>query len=231
MRDWRAFVKEHLASLPKARALDEDVVRELAGHLEERFEAFLAQGLMEAEANRRTCAEVGEWIELRDGILSAKKEGSVQNRVMQLWIPGLVTFVGSAGLLAIFEYEGVRPLVFHSTGQSPMSHPYDSSAIVLNVPWLVSLLVIGALGAFLSRRARATGLAMHISSVFPALIMAVVMVLVFAGGLFLDWSVSQQVKTLGLLAAGFNMVIMPGVALLAGDLLLQWALTRRATSL
>ena len=112
-----------------------------------------------------------------------------------------------------------------------MSHPYDSSAIVLNIPWLVSLLVIGALGAFLSRRARATGLATHISSAFPALIMAVVMALVFAGGLFLNWSVSQQVKELGLLAAGFNMVVMPGVALLAGDLLLQCALRRHTTSL
>lgn len=230
MPDWRAYVQEHLGLVSDLRASQKEIVSELAGHLEERYEALLASGIPQAEAERLTRETIGSWQDLRDEILFAK-EGFVQNRVTQLWIPGLVTFVGSAGLLAVLEYEGVRPLVFHPSGRSPMSHPYDSSAIVLNVPWLVSLLVIGALGAFLSRRARATALATHISSAFPALIMAVVIALVFAGGLFLDWSVSQQIKELGLLTAGFNMIVMPGVALLAGDLLLQWALRRHTTSL
>jgi hypothetical protein len=230
MPDWRAYVQEHLGLVSDLQASQKEIVSELAGHLEERYEALLASGIPQVEAERLTWETIGSWEDLRNEILFAK-EGFVQNRVTQLWIPGLVTFVGSAGLLVFLEYEGVRPLVFHSSGRSPMSHPYDSSAIVLNVPWLVSLLVIGALGAFLSRRARATGLATHISSAFPALIMAVVIALVFAGGLFLGWSVSQQVKELGLLAAGFNMVVMPGVALLAGDLLLQWALRRHTTSL
>jgi hypothetical protein len=229
MPDWRTYVQEHLGLVSDLRASQKEIVSELAGHLEERYEALLASGIPQAEAERLTWETVGRWEDLRNEIVFAK-EGFVQNRVKQLWIPGLVTFVGSAGLLAVLEYEGVRPLVFYPSGRSPMSHPYDSSAIVLNVPWLVSLLVIGALGAFLSRRARATGLATHISSAFPALIMAVVIALVFAGGLFLSWSVSQQVKELGLLAAGFNMVVMPGVALLAGDLLLQCALRRHTTS-
>jgi hypothetical protein len=229
MRDWLAYVTEHLCSPLHARAVDEEVLHELAGHLEERYQALLSQGLAEEEAFRKTCSEVGGWIELHEGILSAK-EGTMQNRVRQLWIPGLVTFVGAAAFLAILEYAGVRPVVFRSSGESPMSHPYDSSGIILNVPWLISLLAVGALGAFLSRRARATRLVPHISSAFPALIMGIVIVLVFAGGRFLDWSVPQQIKTLGLPAAGLNMVVMPGVALLLGDVLLQWLLKRRGVS-
>jgi hypothetical protein len=217
MPDWPTYVTEHLASLPNARSLDEEVVRELAGHLEERYEAFLAQGLVEEEAYQRTCTEVGEWIELRDGILSAK-EGTMQNRVMQLWVPGLVTILGSAGLLAILEFTGFRPWVFR---------PGDPSSMVLYVPWLACLPIIGALGAFLSRRAQAPNLAIHLSSAFPAVVMGIVLLLVFVEALFLDRPVSLHIKTIGFFAAGLNWVILPGVALLLGDLLIQLFLRRR----
>jgi hypothetical protein len=227
MHDWLAYVKEHLRLLPDTCAVDEEVLHELAGHLEERYRALLAQGLAEQEALRQTCSEVGGWIELHEGILSAK-EGIMQNRVRQLWIPGLVTLFGSAGLLTILELAGVRPLIFHPSPQDALfPRPYDPSSLIFYVPWLASLPILGALGAFLAGRAKAPNLATHLSSTFPAVVMGVVMSIVFVGALFLDRPVSLQIKTIGFFAACLNWVVIPGMALLLGDLVLQWMLKRR----
>jgi len=221
MPDWLAYVNGHLGrlSLPEAESLQ--VREELAAHLEDAYLSQRAQGVSESEAVRLTCDQVSSWQELRRDILAAKSEAFMQNRVSQLWIPGLVTLFGSAALLAVFEILGLRPLVLH---------PGDPSSIVLYFPWLFSLPLFGALGAYLSLRARAKGLAVHCAGAFPALIMAAALFAVLLVALVLDRHGSLRIVTSAFAAAILNWFLLPGFFLLLGDWLLHFVMKRRAAS-
>lgn len=87
MRDWRAYVQERLGSLRQGQMDQVQIANELAGHLEEHYEALWANGLGEDEAFAQTCARAGDWEELRRGIASATQEGTMQDRIRQIWIP------------------------------------------------------------------------------------------------------------------------------------------------
>ena len=50
MRDFKAFVREHLTSLVLSRERETKVVDELAAQLEDAYESALARGLSEIEA-------------------------------------------------------------------------------------------------------------------------------------------------------------------------------------
>jgi len=219
--DWLAYVNERLdrLSLPEAESLQ--VREELAAHLEDTYLSLRAQGVSESEAVRLTCDQVSSWQGLRRDILSAKSEALMENRVSQLWIPGLVTFFGSELLLVAFDVLGLKPLVFH---------PGDPSSIVFFFPWLLSLPLFGALGACLSLRARAKGLAVHCASVFPALIMAAVLIVVLVVAMVLDRHASFRIVTSAFNAAIVNWICVPAIFLLLGSTLLQLAMKRRSPS-
>lgn len=221
MPDWPAYVNERLdrLSLPETESMQ--VREELAAHLEDIYLSLRAQGLSESNAVRLACEQVSSWQELRRDILAAKSEAFMQNRVSQLWIPGLVTLLGSAALLVLFEFVGLRPLVIH---------PGDPSSMVLYFPWLFTLPVFGAIGAYLSLRARAKGLAVHCAGAFPALIMGAALLAIFLVALVLDRHGSLRIMTTAFAAAIFNWFLLPGFFLMAGDLLLQFVIKRRAAS-
>jgi len=103
MPDWHAHVRDHLGSLCRAQAEEEEVTDELAGHLEECYVALRANGIPEEEAFAQTCARAGKWEELRRGIVSAKQEGTMSVRVRQIWVPGLVTLLSSYIVLALLQ--------------------------------------------------------------------------------------------------------------------------------
>jgi hypothetical protein len=150
MRDWRRYVRENLGPLRLNGAEFEEVAQELAAHLEETYTRLRSSGLSEEQADLQTRAQAGNWKKLRSGVMSAKKEDSMANRVSQLWVPGIVTLLGSAVFFAVLEYMGVHPVVL------------GPSAILLYVPWLLGLPVFGALGAFLARRAHGGRVAIHL---------------------------------------------------------------------
>jgi hypothetical protein len=47
MPDWKALVLERMESLGLSRALEEEIVSELAGHLEDCYEELRTQGVCE----------------------------------------------------------------------------------------------------------------------------------------------------------------------------------------
>jgi PadR family transcriptional regulator PadR len=171
------------------------------------------QGLCEQDARRLTEEEVTNWRELCEQIVRAKQEDRMENRVRQLWIPGLVTFFGAAVSLVILGELGVEPAAFSATPMPP---------VMFYIPWLMVLPVFGALGAFLARRANSQGVAVHISSTFPAILMAIAMVTTLIIVLLVHGR-TQTVLTPGtFLTAGLSWVLVPGVTLLVGDKLFQW---------
>ncbi|MGB2664074.1 MAG: hypothetical protein WAK48_08735 [Candidatus Acidiferrum sp.] len=216
MRDWQRYVLENLGPMHLNSAEFEGVAQELAAHLEETYEKLRSSGLSEEQADLQTRAQAGNWKKLRSGVMSAKKEDSMENRVSQLWVPGIVTLFGSAVFFAGLEYMGVHPVVL------------GPSAILLYVPWLLGLPVFGALGAFLARRAHGGRVAIHLSSAFPALVMVVVMLSLLIGALFINHPLSHQLKTIGFWPAVITWVVLPGAALHLGDIAFQWIVKQKS---
>jgi hypothetical protein len=207
MLDWLAYVNHRLSRIPLSEAEALQVREELAAHLEDIYLSLLAQGFSESEAVRRTCAQVSSWQELRRDILSAKSEAFMQNRVSQLWIPGLVTLFSAYVLLALMQFAGLRAMT---------SHPGEPRGIVLYLPWILSLPLIGAIGAYLSRRSQATGWRVYFAASLPALALGVLFLLILPWSFVVDPQVPLHTKGTALAALMVSWVILPGFALCLG---------------
>jgi hypothetical protein len=207
MPDWRTYVRERLAALSTSEAEREEIVGELAGHLEEYYFALQGDGMSEKEALRETCLRVGNWEELRQGIVTARQEGSMSNRVRQIWLPGVVTLFSSYVLLAFMQWLGMQPFFFR---------PAPGRIVFFYTPWLLILPFIGAAGALLSRRARALGWRVYISAALPALLLAGLFAIIFPLAFIIDPKVSLELKSTTLATMTLSWVILPGIALCSG---------------
>jgi len=207
MPDWLAYVSGKLGRLPLPEAESSQVREELAAHLEDSYLSLLARGVSESDAERLVCDQVPSWRELHREILAAKPEAFMQNRITQLWIPGLVTLFAAYGLLAVTQFAGLRAIT---------SHPGEPRAIVLYLPWILCLPLIGAVGAYLSRRARATGWRVYFAASLPAVALGVFFLLIFPWSFVVDPQVPLLIKGAGLAVMMLNWVVLPGFALSLG---------------
>src|SRR3977135_2971430 len=142
MRDWRKFVQVQLAGLPLSPGTKADVVDELAAHLEETYEDLRGRGFTEEDAARRSLSEVKDWHDLQRRVQTARmKENIMTNRITQFWLPGLLTFTLSMGLLELVQKFFPQPFTLR------LDHP---PVLLFYVPWLLTLPLAGAIGACLS---------------------------------------------------------------------------------
>jgi len=144
MPDWKQVVRERMGQTHLPADTQEDVIAELALHLEEVSESARASGLTASAATALALQEVQNWRALSAQISRARSEEKTMNhRTKSLWIPALASTLGASLTQATMQWMGVRPhLVW--TGPVAMSFYW---------PWLATLPVFGALGAYLSRRA------------------------------------------------------------------------------
>jgi hypothetical protein len=223
MPDWQELVRQRLSGLALAAEERGDVHAELAAHLEESYEFLRTKGLPEQAAMQQTLAQVTDWQDLRRRIQTARtKENSMNDRVKQLWLPGFVTFLLSMSLLALNEIFGPKPFALMKVGQLPM--------VLFYIPWLLSLPLVGALGAYLSHRAVGSQRAIFSSIVFPVLPFLASILLVLPVSLIFDRFIGHNPSPIGLVMALLGWVLAPGVALLAGGLVAQFFLSRRSAS-
>jgi len=160
MPDWQKIVQQRLGGLALDAAEKEEVHLELAAHLEESYEGFCKQGMLEKEAARRAVEQVSDWQDLQRRILNAKRRGHpMKKRTHQVWIPGFLTLILSMIFLAVLQELGFQPRI---AGSGP-------NTVLLYVPWLLSLPFFGALGAYLSSRAGGSRGTVILASVFPVL--------------------------------------------------------------
>jgi hypothetical protein len=170
MPDWREVVRQRLAGLALEPEDTSQVFEELAGHLEEKYQFLLREGVSEEDAARRTLEQVSDWQELKQMIESARrKETTMPKRVAQFWFPAFLTLLLSMALLALIEKFGPNPWASPMPGGRLRMTP----VVVVYVSWLLFLPFIGAMGAFLSRRAGAPVRVTMASIVFPVLCRAV----------------------------------------------------------
>jgi putative ABC transport system permease protein len=72
MRDFKAFVREHLQSLALPAHRETTIVEELAAQLEDAYDARLAEGLSEQQAWNAVQREIPDWKALADELLEAE---------------------------------------------------------------------------------------------------------------------------------------------------------------
>jgi len=169
VRDWKMLVRERMSRQGAGLAPPDEVMAELAGHLEDCYEALRAQGVCESEAIERTVGEIGDSRQLARGIRRAKRPGEAMNdRTKQLWLPGLASLTAANVLLMIFTRISLDPRLVaeRSTAWFP-----GLALVAAYSPWVAAQPLVGALGAWLSHRAgggRATRLC---AGLFPSIVM------------------------------------------------------------
>jgi len=227
MPDWQALVRSQLDGLalkPHERA---EVIEELAAHLDETFEGARRQGFAEQDAAQRGLSEVKDWRDLRRRIQTARTmENIMTNRVKQFWLPSLLTLLLSMGLLALIQIFGPNPwMVARHSGWSLVA-----PVAVVYIPWLLSLPLIGAMGAYLSNRAGGSQRAVFSSIVFPVLPYLVFFLVGLPVIAILNDHVAHNIMIAPLFIGLFAWVLAPGAALLAGGFPIQLVYARRLTS-
>jgi hypothetical protein len=118
-----------------------------------------------------------------------------------------MTALISYGALAVFRWVGVRPLTLHAG---------EARAVVVHLPWLVVLPLVGAIGAFLSRRAEGDRRGAYFAAGLPAWALAGVFVLIFAVALVIDRGIALEIKGTAFAAMMVSWVVLPGIALWFG---------------
>lgn len=230
MHDWQKLVEERLGGLALEPEEKAEIIAELAAHLEDVCDAMRRQGVPKNEAVERALSQVGNWRQLQRRVFAAKRrEQFMRNRVRQLWVPGFLTMTLSTFFLMMLQKLGFQPRLI---GSGP-------NAILFYGPWLLSLLLFGALGAYVSSRAGGSRGTVVLASVFPALALTGTFLFMFPIGFAIERIVGIHedfgVVATALLKDGIDWIVVPGAVLLAGGLPVQsWmgrgARVQRATN-
>jgi hypothetical protein len=169
MHDWKSLVEQRLAKLNLSKSQREEVVNELAAHLEDLADDESARGVRETESIASIHYESTDWSNLARKIQRSKRDGRALNsRSRTFWLPAFVTLTAVQIFWAILISNLFCPLA------SPLAVPRS-------VIFLAALPLFGAIGAYLSRRGGGNRIARIAAGIFPLLvILAVMSVILFA---------------------------------------------------
>jgi hypothetical protein len=208
--EWKSIVRSNLKDLDLPLCEQKEIAAELASHLEDLYEQFLAQGLSEGEALQFTLEQTTPWQDLAENINRAKRKGDVMNhRTKTLWLPGLAAFASASILLMLLErFVYVRPTLWLNNG----------GVLVIYLSWWILLPLCGAAGAYLSRRAGGERSALLAASLFPAIVMLCVFAFVLPVSIVIERNRFVMQHPVYFLLAMVNWTVIPGLALLLGAL-------------
>jgi hypothetical protein len=209
MHDWQQKIREHLESCTAAAEIREEIIEELAAHLEEAYEEARAHGLAETESLNRTLQEVQNWSVLAADIQRATtEETSMNSRTKSFWLPALASFAAASLFLLVLTRISLQPqfLVRLNSGLGP----------VFYMGWLFAQIPFGALGAFLSRRAGGTRSARVIAGIFPAIVMFGLWAVVIPVSVFAEHNTFVLQHPLSYALGILPLVVLPALALTLG---------------
>ena len=207
MKDWQKTVREHLETCRLPREIRDDIVIELAAHLEEAYANARAQGLGDAEAVEQALQEAGNWNVLAENITHAKEQ-SMNNRTKSFWLPALASFTAASLFLLVLTKISMQAqsLIRLSSG---LGRPFYFG-------WVSAQILFGALGAFLSRRAGGSRATRVLAGIFPAIVMFVLWAVVIPASAVAEHNAFVLNHPLYYALGIFVWVVPPGVALLVG---------------
>ncbi len=205
MPDWKKLVQERMGALDLPPAARNNVVDELAAHLEEIYETARSQRLSEEDAVEFALQDVRDWHVLAADIQRAKSEDALMNhRTKSLWLPSLLTLLGASASLMLIQFAGLQPRLVW------IAH----TGILLYWHWLASLPLFGAMGAYLSLRSQGSIQMRIAAALSPALVMLITMCLILPWGLAIDGFSFLRFVYFGI--GLINWVLLPALALFLG---------------
>lgn len=214
MRDWIAVVRERLpeAGLPSAQR--DETIRELAGHLEEFYEEQLAKGVSDEDSLDHALSQVTNWRGLARKIERAKRtEGKMNQRTRSFWLPAFITLTAAVLFEAILAQISYGPKMISG-------HP--NMMLVIWPAWLAGQPFLGAIGAYMSRRAGGTRFARLAAGLSPMIIAFAVISVAYIAGLIdgtLHARIDQGHFALDSTAKFvLGVIVIPGLAMLLGTL-------------
>ena len=163
MPDWEQLVRDRLP-LPKLPGQTrEEIISELASHLEEIYQQNVVRLANEHDAVEHTLREAGDWSVLAENIANITGKRKLMNlRTRALWLPALATLLAASLFLRLLTEISLEPrFLVRLTGLGPWFYSC----------WLLANLLFGSLGAFLSGRAGGSRRERLVAGVFPALVM------------------------------------------------------------
>jgi len=212
MPDWREIARQGLGPLPFEADRENEIILELANHLEDLYSDSVRRGKSEAEALQSALSAAADWDKLRREIEFAAKEEVIMNyRVKTLWLPGACTIVLSSMVLRLLQ-------ILSAPVPRVLWPWWNSTGLVIYWWWLLSLPVIGAIGAYWSRHAGGRLMERAMAVSLPALGMVGLPLLAFPFVLVRDLIHYQRfpLVPMALLLLGWGVV--PEAALLVGAL-------------
>jgi hypothetical protein len=216
MPDWRGLVRQRLTGIQLKEHEAAEVIEELADHLEDACRSFLRKGLLEEECVQEVLREVSSWRDLRAEIEpSRKKEPAMNKRVSQFWFPAFLTLLLSQVALMLIQEFGPRDYLSPAA-----SHPRMLAQNAVFAAWLVTLPLIGALGAYLSGRAGADAKSIFAAVTFPVVPFLALVLIGLPLALIFDDHVARGFSLPLFFVAFSAWVVFPAMALVAGGWLL-----------
>jgi hypothetical protein len=205
MRDWKTVVKANLGTLRMDVDQREEIISELAAHLEDLYQEHRTHGMSESMAFQLCLRQVAGGQRIARSV-ERTKEGIMNHRTKALWLPGLATLATASILLVILQQVySLHPKVFWVEGE----------ALGVDLRWLMLLPICGAAGAYLSRSAGGKRLTCLVAGMFPAIIMLGSFCLFFPVGLLeRNGFISHHLLYLGL--SVLDWTVLPGSALFLG---------------
>lgn len=215
MPDWQGIVREKIDGAQLPAEQKDEIAAELGSHLEDVYDEKRRLGLGESETVEGALGEVVDWTELTRRIHNAKREERIMSdRAKHLWLPGLASFFCAM----IWEVA--------LGGGATIGGPLFRWHVTLPMYGLrlMTLLLCGAVGAFLSRRAGGTRTERVAAALFtPGILLTTMLVVI---------SICAVARAMGLGFAGLDMallvkpvlmvIVIPGTAMLAGAAPFLW---------
>jgi hypothetical protein len=139
MPDWKKLVRERLSTLNLPPSAKNEVIAELAAHLEEIHERVRQTCVTDAVAVELTLQEIDNWRVLARNIRRAKSEGESMNYRTKslLWPLAAVTWLGASLSVMVLQ-------------RTDRLYP---NLILFYLPWLATLPLVCAAAAYLAQRA------------------------------------------------------------------------------
>jgi hypothetical protein len=219
MPDWREMAKRRLTPLALDAQRQEEIIVELADHLEDLYCDLVCQGKSEVEALQSALNTAADWDELRREIQLAANEEVAMNyrlgpagkrRFKTLWLPGACTSALSGILLRLLQMPSApSPHVFW---------PQHDMPFVIYWQWFVCLPLVGAIGAYWSRNAGGKLLERALAASSPALAWICFPGFILPFVLVFQWLVHHNPPLVPAALFLLGWVVLPEAALLLGAL-------------
>jgi len=205
MPDFKSLVQARLSPLRLTGEKADEVIEEIAGHLELAYSELCGLGVPPLEAERHARAEVADWVRLARDI-ERSKEQIMKRRIRTLWIPALAGGTVAYTLKALIER-----FVSH-----PSAITLSGSYYILSWQWLAVLPFVGALAAYWSERANGSPAERAIAALAPVGAAASLVLVSLFVALFVDADVSVVQKLASSGAWLLIAVLIPSVPILLG---------------